>query len=405
MSELSRRRLAWRWSHWLFEPYYLLAGIVLGGSQLVVGHFLWFVMFQPDATVWSPGAGSLVTTFFAMLIANACVLPALGVVSRHNSAGRAEARFFIALGMICIVESLIILLGWVCLLPLLHGLLPADAAFQSFRWSVAALMVGSALCALWGFTLGQARLHVTHHKVSLPEWSGALSGLRLLHLSDLHIGNGVQGPRLQAMVDRANALEPDIVVITGDLFDFDPSHVESGARILQKLEARHGIYAVLGNHDAYTGLETVTRGLRVHAPKLRLLRDEVVSLSEWDLDILGIEDVGCIWSRTPLQLPSLDRLARARAQGRPTLLLSHRPQVFKQAERLGYPLVLSGHTHGGQVALPLFPHVNIARFIGYYDRGWYRWGQSQLLVSRGVGSSGPALRINCSREIVLLEFQ
>ncbi|MBW2713014.1 MAG: metallophosphoesterase, partial [Deltaproteobacteria bacterium] len=140
-------------------------------------------------------------------------------------------------------------------------------------------------------------------------------------------------------------------------------------------------------------------------PKLRLLRDERVSLSEWDLDILGIEDVGCTWSRTPLQLPSLERMARARAQDRPTLLLSHRPQVFKQAERLGYPLVLSGHTHGGQVALPLFPHINIARLIGYYDRGWYRWGQSQLLVSRGVGSSGPALRINCSREIALLEFQ
>jgi predicted MPP superfamily phosphohydrolase len=231
-------------------------------------------------------------------------------------------------------------------------------------------------------------------------------GLRIGHLTDLHIGNGLEAGRLSAVVAQANALEADLLVLTGDLFDFDPSFVVDGAKRLGELRARLGVFAVLGNHDTYTGTEEVVAALAAHAPGLRLLRDEWVELAvDEPLYLAGIEDPGRSWTVRDLELDSLARVGASLPKDGPTLLLVHRPQAFPQAARLGFPLVLAGHTHGGQLALPTPDgHVNLARVMTGYTRGLYQMNGSTLYVNRGVGVAGPAMRFNCRREIATIEL-
>ena len=179
-----------------------------------------------------------------------------------------------------------------------------------------------------------------------------------------------------------------------------------GACRLGSLRARHGVYAILGYHDIYTGAELVADGLRERAPGLRLLRDEIVRLPvAAPLYLAGSEDPAGDWTARGVQLPSLARLAAERPEDGPTLLLVHRPELFHQAAELGFPLVLAGHTHGGQMALPT-PNgrYNLARVMSPLTRGLYYRGASTLYVNRGLGVGGPALRIACSREIATIEL-
>ena len=110
-------------------------------------------------------------------------------------------------------------------------------------------------------------------------------------------------------------------------------------------------------------------------------------------------------SNRDFELPDLEALARDVPDAGPVVLLVHRPQAFPQAARLGFPLVLAGHTHGGQLALPTpGGRYNLARFMTEFDRGFFRVNGSLLFVNRGAGVGGPPLRMNCPREITTLEL-
>ncbi len=139
---------------------------------------------------------------------------------------------------------------------------------------------------------------------------------------------------------------------------------------------------------------------------IRLLRDEWerVELPGAAFAIAGIEDPGEGWTEHESESAALERLAREIPEGLPCLLLAHRPSYFGHASRLGFPLVLSGHTHGGQVALPFARHWNPSRMISQRTRGIYRQNASTLYVSRGLGMAGLPLRINCPREIALIQL-
>ena len=264
-----------------------------------------------------------------------------------------------------------------------------------------------AFAVVWAFTGGQKRVDHTRVQIHVEAIHEDQRGLRLGHLTDLHIGNGLEGERLEALVRDANALEVDMLVLTGDLFDFDPAYVEDGARRLGGLRAPLGVFAVLGNHDVYTGTDRIVEALRAHAPGIRLLRNEYVPLPVEGppLYLAGIEDPGRGWNSRDLHLESLDDLAGRLPQDGPTLLLIHRPQAFPQAARLGFPLVLAGHTHGGQLALPIRNgSINLSRIMTSFTRGLYEMDGSTLYVNRGIGVAGPAVRFNCRREIATVEL-
>jgi predicted MPP superfamily phosphohydrolase len=180
--------------------------------------------------------------------------------------------------------------------------------------------------------------------------------------------------------------------------------LEEGSRALGALRARYGTYAILGNHDAYVGADRVADALRRFAPEITLLRDELVRVPcPEPLYLVGIEDPGGRWFERDLRYRSLDRVASERPRDGATLLLAHQPEVFAHAAELGFPLVLVGHTHGGQLALP-GGQWNLARIMTPWTRGLYRQGATHLYVNRGLGVGGPTLRLNCSREIAVVEL-
>lgn len=175
-------------------------------------------------------------------------------------------------------------------------------------------------------------------------------------------------------------------------------------RLLADLTAPYGVFACLGNHDHYAGAQAVKSGLAQYTP-IRVLQDQLFSLHNQaaPLHLIGLDDRGRDWARGLEALPLLAELQAHIPNGEPCILLSHRPDLFPQAARHGIALTLSGHTHGGQFALPGWQgRFNLARFITNFSRGLYKQRGVYLYVNRGIGVAGQRIRIFTPREIALI---
>jgi predicted MPP superfamily phosphohydrolase len=390
----------------LFGRLILTLALLLGVMQVVVGHWVTVVLAGREG----PGLGAGLALAALLVVGNAYLVPMLRRARRRGGLPGVIARAYMGLGVATILLGMAALAIWLGFLPV-GGLLSlfgvsVEIVFQIFRVVSIPIIGIIAGMLLWGFTIGQSYVAHTHLRIPLEDLSETLRGLRIVQTSDLHIGNRMEGRRLQRLVARVNSLDPDLVVVTGDIFDFDPSVLEEGARALDGLRARYGVFAVLGNHDTYVGSEKVAAALRDHAPALRLLRKETVRLPvSAPLYLAGIDDPGRDWTARGVDLPDLEALAEKMPSDGPTVLLVHRPEAFPQAARLGFPLVLAGHTHGGQLALPSGGgRLNLARLVTRYHRGLFQENGSVLYVNRGAGVAGPALRVNCPREITTIEL-
>ncbi|MEE8581448.1 MAG: metallophosphoesterase [Myxococcota bacterium] len=382
--------------------------VLLSFVQVLIAH--WVVV------VWAgregPGIALGLVLAGLLLLVNLSAIRVLRQARQRGSWPRRLARAYMAGGLATLLLGFAVILAWVGLFPLTAILaalgLGSERAFEFFRVASASVVCALAGMIFWGFTGGQARVQRTRIRIPLAGLDPAHRGLRIVQISDLHIGNGLEGERLANLVREINAMQPDLVAVTGDLFDFDPAYVEAGARQLGGLRARLGVFAVLGNHDCYTGAEEVASALQEHAPGLRLLRGELVRLPlDAPLYVAGVDDPGRGWDWTArgVHMETLETLGSSLPDDGPVLLLVHRPEAFPQAERLGFPLVLAGHTHGGQLALPTpGGRFNLARIVTPFHRGLYRTNGSVLYVNRGVGVAGPAIRFNCPREIATIEL-
>jgi len=324
---------------------------------------------------------------------------------RSGRAGRALGRTWL-LGSVAALFSGMLLAG---VFVAVGGLAWVSGRDEWTRPALAWIGGASVLLGfgsvLWGASVGDRRVRVDRVELPFARLAPGNRGVRVAQVSDLHIGPLLGPERLREFVARIRDTDPDLIVVTGDIFDFDPSYVEPGCRALAGLAARHGVYAVLGNHDIYTGADVVAEGLARHT-EIRLLRDawELVRVGEAEFSLAGIEDPGEGWTERESESPVLERLAGEIPPDLPSLLLAHRPSYFGQAARLGFSVVLSGHTHGGQVALPLAHQYNPSRLISHRTRGVFEAGSSTLYVTRGLGMAGLPLRINCPREIALLQL-
>lgn len=281
------------------------------------------------------------------------------------------------------------------------ALVPAAAATfdEPFR-ALAALAVTAAMAVTaWGYTHGHRRLHVTRLDVPLRTLPESLDGLRIVHVTDLHLGPTAHRGALHEAFDRVNALEPDLICVTGDIVDSPRTDLDHWLPELARLRARHGVFAILGNHDGEAGADRVAAALREHTP-WHVLRDEVAAL-EVDgarLHLIGLND-----RRPPDTAAMLPGLLATVPAGEPCVLLVHQPFAFPAATEAGVPLTLAGHTHGGQIAVPGLPALNPARFMmTRFDAGTFASGQSVLHVNRGLGTSGQRIRIAAPREITVV---
>jgi predicted MPP superfamily phosphohydrolase len=283
------------------------------------------------------------------------------------------------------------------------GLTPAgggDPLFDpGFHTFVSLAVLGAGVAVVHGYLHGYRRLRVTHVTVPLAGLPAGAPPIRVVHLSDLHLGPLADRAAMRRVLDEIAGLDADLVCVTGDLVDNPGTDVEGWIPELDRLRARHGVYAILGNHDRHAGAERVADAVRRHTG-WRLLRDEVttVEVDGTRLHLVGVEDRP--EESAASRLPGL--LARVPA-GEPMVLLAHRPSVFETAAAAGVPLTLVGHTHGGQVAVPGAPRLNVARFlVTRYDGGTFTRGASLLHVSRGVGTSGQRVRIGVPCEVTVV---
>jgi hypothetical protein len=274
-----------------------------------------------------------------------------------------------------------------------------------FHWFSVTGVSTITLAFAYGYTIGQWRLTVTQLRVPLA-YPPALRGLRIAQISDIHIGQNLTAAQLQRFVARVNALDPDLICITGDIADGPAANLSTQLPILAALRARLGVFAILGNHDHYAGADRVEAELRQYTP-FTILRNAIatVEVRGTRLHIVGVDDVGRDWARGVHRHQGLAALESQLSSTEPVLLLSHRPEPFSHAAALGIGLTLSGHTHGGQVAMPWFggrPR-GLARFVTPFDQGLFEKNGCFLYVNRGLGVTGQRIRLFAPREISVIE--
>jgi len=279
------------------------------------------------------------------------------------------------------------------------GIASEDFFGRAFRSLAMAATGATAVAMAYGYTRGYRRLVVTRLAVPLANLPPPLAGLRLVHLSDLHLGPLADRQALRGAFERVASLAPDLVCVTGDLIDSPAADLDSWMPELAGLSAPLGVFAILGNHDRHVGAERVARAVE-RWTRWRLLRDEVatVEVGGERLHLLGLEDRRA--EEAAAMLPGL--LARVPA-GETAVLLAHRPSVFPAAAAAGVRLLLAGHTHGGQLAVPGASRLNVARLlVTRFDAGCFVRDGALLHVSRGLGTSGQRVRVGVPREITLV---
>jgi len=238
---------------------------------------------------------------------------------------------------------------------------------------------------------------VNDERIWLDALPSAFHGLRVVQISDIHYGLFLSKEWLSEAVRQANRLNPDIIALTGDFVTYSRRNIEPAAELLGRLRARYGVYAVLGNHDFRVDPEAVASALR--RQRIDVLRNRHVQL--WfggeSIFLAGVDDYG--------YGADLRRAMRGVPPGAASILLAHNPRVIHLASRNNVSLVLSGHTHGGQVNLPLLGSVygrSPERLR--YKIGWDRMGATQIYVSRGIGTIVLPWRLRCPAEITHLKL-
>ena len=263
-------------------------------------------------------------------------------------------------------------------------------------------ITGYSLDSMWGapFRLGLTRLSLRSPKLDRAP------PIRILHLTDLHVERLTR--REERVLAMAEELHADLILYTGDLLSFsyvDDPYAQAECRaLMSKLHAPLGVFAVAGTPlvDTESALERVVGGL----DNVHLLRDSVVSLPDYP----GLSLIGLNCTHDPnADYARLERLVRELPADSYRILMYHAPDLMPEAARLGLDLIVCGHTHGGQIRLPLFGAVfTSSRYWKRYEMGEYHEGDTTMYVSRGIGMEGkgmPRMRFLCEPEVTLISLQ
>jgi predicted MPP superfamily phosphohydrolase len=261
-----------------------------------------------------------------------------------------------------------------------------------------AYLVALAL-ASWGVFVRRRWVLTREIEVLIPGLPPAFSGYRVAQLSDLHLG-GLTPPKWgEAWVRLTNAAAPDLIAITGDMVSSGTDFHHDIARVIGSLRAADGVFVSMGNHDYFGDGEPLVTLLRQEGAVVLRNEGRTVTRNGESLFVAGVDDT---WTRRADLLRTLE----GRDPATCTLLLAHDPDLFPLAVRQGVSLVLSGHTHGGQVALPFFPKLlGLGKLAHRFHLGLYREGKSSLYVHAGLGTTGPPIRVGVAPEIAILTLR
>ena len=238
-------------------------------------------------------------------------------------------------------------------------------------------------------------LSLEHVKIALKRLPSSLDGFRIVHLSDIHHSRFTGLEHISRAVSTANDIKPDLVVLTGDYVSHDADYIAPVADALGKLESKFGTYACLGNHDHWTDAELVTDLLRGEGISVLVnegFRFEANDASFW---LAGVDDYMAGKTDVPAAL-------HGSFPDEMKLLMAHNPIIFRQSVRANIDLTLSGHTHGGQIKMRDPERRIIPR--RKLSSGLHNRKDSQIYITRGIGTVVVPARYQCPPEISLLEL-
>lgn len=243
-----------------------------------------------------------------------------------------------------------------------------------------------------GYGWARHAIGVTRTELSMAGLPQALDGLRVGFLTDLHHSSIVPAEDILHAVELLNQEAPDLVVLGGDYVSFgERAYAGPVAEMLARLRSPHGSFGIIGNHDDERAIPGELR--RAGVTMLLDARTSVQMRGE-RLELAGVK----FWTRAPRAIA--DVVAGAAA---PVLMLAHDPRRITEAARLKVPAVLAGHTHGGQVVLPLLGAIAARRFP--VAAGRLTRGETQMFVSRGVGTVVVPIRVNCPPEVAVVTLR
>jgi predicted MPP superfamily phosphohydrolase len=275
-----------------------------------------------------------------------------------------------------------------------------EAAMDPSRRAFLTRVGGGAALAVTGASVGVGMIEargeheIVTVEIPLAKLPRALDGFTIVQLSDLHTGMTIDKQFVERVVARANALQPDLVALTGDLVDGTVANLREDIAPLGQLKAKHGVFAVTGNHEYYAGADAWIA--EISSLGARYLRNERVTIGDAaaSFELAGVDDYSA--HEWPGHGEDLAAATTGRDPNKALVLLAHQPRQVKKAARHGVDLQLSGHTHGGQI----WPwHYIVKVQQGGLLAGKYLHENTQLYVTRGCGYWGPPVRLFAPLEI------
>lgn len=231
-------------------------------------------------------------------------------------------------------------------------------------------------------------------QIDIPRWPKQINGTSLVQISDVHVGPTIKRPQIEALVHRINALKPDLVVITGDLVDGSVDDLRDCVAPLANLHSTYGTFFVTGNHEYYSGVDSWLAELG--ALGIRVLRNECVCIGteQASFDLAGVDDATAHYFGGS-HGADYQRALQNHNPDNALIFLAHQPRQIYKLNNDDIDLMLSGHTHGGQI----WPFGLLVRLVQPYMAGLINHNGTRLYISRGTGYWGPPMRLKAPAEI------
>jgi len=279
-----------------------------------------------------------------------------------------------------------------------------SGAVPFLRWFVAAVLGVWGAVTIYGLAATLQVPKLEKVEITIPGLSQKDDGLKIAQISDMHFAWWNSQSEMRGIADMISPLNPDLFVITGDMVDHNPDYVYRLADCLENIKPRLGKFAIIGNHDVYTGADEVAR--RMSERGFFMLRGSSANLKDKgaDLTLAGMDDSGEHWTGADPAENKIPGIVAKCPKDFPIIFLGHRPSAFDHIIGLPIALTLSGHTHGGQLKLP-FGLPGLAEIGFRRTTGLYQNGKQILYVTRGTGTVGWPFRINCPEEVTLITLR
>jgi predicted MPP superfamily phosphohydrolase len=355
----------------------------------------------PDLPLEAPGLAAAIL----VLVLSTALIPLAMLSRRMPDRRRADLLAwagFVLMGLFSSVLVLTVVRDLCLLAGAAAGVFYVmDVAQQSFRrWSAIAVPLLAVLLSIAGFVNARRRAAVRVVEVAIDGLPAPLHGFTIAQITDVHVGPTIKRGYLDAIVEAVNALDADLIAVTGDMVDGSVAELAWHMQPLARLAARHGSFFVTGNHEYYSGVHGWVAEMRRLG--LRVLMNEHVVLDHRGASLLvaGVSDFHAEFFDPEQKSDPAAAIAGAPAGAVMKLLLAHQPRSAFAAARAGFDLQLSGHTHGGQFA----PWMFLVRMQQPFTAGLHRLDKLWVYTSRGAGYWGPPKRLGAPAEITLIRL-